>query len=368
MTVTFEKAVKREAKGRVALIGPAGSGKSYTMLTLARLLAGPSGKIAAIDTEHGSLSKYADLFDFDVIELDSFTADNFLDALEAASAAGYSVFCCDSLSHFWMGKDGALEFVDERKKRARDQMEGWKDWRPQERAMIDGILAAPLHVLVTMRTKNEYRDEEYTDRDGKKKTKRIKIGLAPVQRDGMEYEFDLVALMNDDNDFIVDKSRCSALAGKAIGKPTDKDFRPFAEWLSGAPAKPKAEARPVESHEQLSERRITEEKEKATRRPTERALDAAVTGKAPPTVPPSPFQAMIAKFAEAKAAIGSDHYYRILAEHGFKHANEIKDPNVTGVLIVKEMRDIAKAEKRFMASNDDLPEILTQEAPSGQAS
>jgi energy-coupling factor transporter ATP-binding protein EcfA2 len=343
MTVTFEKAIKREAKGRVALIGPAGSGKSYTMLTLARLLAGPSGKIAAIDTEHGSLSKYADLFDFDVIELASFTADNFLDALEAASAAGYSVFCCDSLSHFWMGKDGALEFVDERKKRARDQMEGWKDWRPQERAMIDGILAAPMHVLVTMRTKNEYRDEEYVV-DGKKKTKRIKVGLAPVQRDGMEYEFDLVALMDDDNNFIVDKSRCSALSGKLIGKPKEKDFLPFADWLSGAPAKPKAEVRPAES--------------------TVAAKSAAKAE--PPAVPPSPFQAMIAKFSEAKAAIGSDHYYRILAEHGFKHANEIKDPNVTGVLLVKEMRDIAKAEKRFLASNDDLP-VELQEASSGQA-
>src|SRR5437016_2786217 len=61
----FTKAVKYNAKGRVALIGPAGGGKSFTALVLARALAGPTGKIAAIDTEHGSLSKYADLFDFD---------------------------------------------------------------------------------------------------------------------------------------------------------------------------------------------------------------------------------------------------------------------------------------------------------------
>src|ERR1700683_2729581 len=81
--ITFTKAVKYADKGRVALIGPPGSGKSYTMLLLARALAGPSGRIAAIDTEHGSLSKYADIFDFDVIELDTFSPETFTDSLHA---------------------------------------------------------------------------------------------------------------------------------------------------------------------------------------------------------------------------------------------------------------------------------------------
>jgi energy-coupling factor transporter ATP-binding protein EcfA2 len=138
--IQFRKAVKYDARGRVAMIGPAGSGKSYSALLLARLLAGPGGKIAAIDTEHGSLSKYADLFDFDVVPLDSYTPENFIDALTAAEQSKYDVFLCDSLSHFWMGKDGALEFVDERKKRSAsrggDQMEGWKDWRPHEPARM----------------------------------------------------------------------------------------------------------------------------------------------------------------------------------------------------------------------------------------
>ncbi len=126
---TFRKAVKYAAKGRVALIGPAGSGKSYTMLLLARALAGPKGRIAAVDTEHGSLSKYADIFDFDVMELDSFSPETFVNALHASEAAGYNVFCCDSLSHFWVGKDGALEFVDMAAKRNRDNMGGWKEFR-----------------------------------------------------------------------------------------------------------------------------------------------------------------------------------------------------------------------------------------------
>ncbi len=236
----FTKAVKHQAKGRVALIGPAGAGKSRTMLYAAKQLAGRQGKIAAIDTEHGSLEKEADLFDFDICKLTSFSAQNFLAALKDAEAAGYAVFCCDSLSHFWMGKGGALEFVDDRRARHKDQMGGWKDFRPHERAMVDAMLASPCHVLVTMRTKTAY--DEVTGEDGKKK--RVKVGLAPVQREGLEYEFDLVGYMDEDHNLVVDKTRCSWYAGKTLRLPNETAFAPFAEWLHGAPAGPQAAPKP----------------------------------------------------------------------------------------------------------------------------
>lgn len=241
--MTFKKAIKYNARGRVALVGPPGSGKSFTMLRWARLLAGPTGKIAAIDTEHGSLSKYADLEDFDVIELDSFSPDNFLAALTEAEKAGYAVFCCDSLSHFWVGKDGALEFVDTRAKRNgnTDSFSGWKDFRPHERSMVDRMIASPCHIIVTMRTKSEY----VTEKNDRGKTVRRKIGLAPVQREGVEYEFDFVGTLDEDNTLIVDKTRCPAYAGKAIVKPSAESLVPFAEWLKGAALPPPAQPRTI---------------------------------------------------------------------------------------------------------------------------
>jgi len=235
-TNPFAKAEKYDAKGRVALIGPAGGGKSFTALVLARALAGPNGKIAAIDTEHGSLSKYADLFDFDVLELDSFSPQSFIDGLHAAEENGYNVFLCDSLSHFWTGKDGAWDFVDMAQKRHKDQMGGWKEFRPHERLMMDELITSPCHIICTMRTKTDY--QEQTDEKGRKK--RVKIGLAPVQREGLEYEFDLVGYMDEDHTFAVDKTRCPAYSEKAYTKPGPKQFAPFVEWLKGSvrPEKP----------------------------------------------------------------------------------------------------------------------------------
>lgn len=233
MAIQFKRAVKHAAKARVALMGPAGSGKSYTMLQLATLLAGPNGKVAAVDTERGSLSKYADLFAFDVIELDSYSPENFLATMDVAEAEKYDVICFDSLSHFWMGKDGALEFVDMASKKHRDGMGGWKDFSPIERRMVDRMTGSPAHVVVTMRTKTEY--QEITDNNGKKK--RVKIGLAPVQRAGLEYEFDLVGYMDDENNLIVDKTRCPDMSGKIYTKPGAKDFAAFVSWLGGVDKK-----------------------------------------------------------------------------------------------------------------------------------
>jgi hypothetical protein len=104
--MTFQKATKRQAKLRLALIGPSGAGKTYTALTLATHLV-PGGRIALIDTKRGSASKYGDLFAFDVAELEPFLPRRYIDAIAEAQAAGYDVLIIDSLSHAWMGKDGA---------------------------------------------------------------------------------------------------------------------------------------------------------------------------------------------------------------------------------------------------------------------
>ena len=176
----FRKAVKRDAKLRLGLCGPSGCGKTFTLLKLATELGRP---VAFIDTERGSARKYADLFEFDVLELASFDPLNLIKLIDQASAAGYAVLCIDSLSHFWMGKDGELDRVDRISKAAGNSFAGWKQITPVHNALIDKLISAPMHILASMRSKTDW----VLERDEKTgKTVPRKVGLAPVMRDGIE--------------------------------------------------------------------------------------------------------------------------------------------------------------------------------------
>jgi hypothetical protein len=226
-TFTFAPASKSARKARIALAGPTGSGKTYTGLVLATTLA---DRVALIDTERGSASLYSGKngFSFDVLEMNTYDPRDLVGALGAAGAAGYGAVVIDSLSHFWEGTGGMLEQVDHASKRAGgNSFGGWKEARPMERAMIDALLAFPGHVIVTMRTKTEYVVEE--DSRGKKVPR--KIGLKPVQRDGIEYEFDIVADLDIENTCVITKTRCSELAGEVLRRPDELLGKRILAWL-----------------------------------------------------------------------------------------------------------------------------------------
>lgn len=229
--MSFVKATKKQSKLRLSLIGPSGSGKTYSALAIASHL---GSKLAVIDTERGSASKYAGEFSFDKLELSNFHPQKYIDGIKEAQDAGYDVLVIDSLSHAWMGKDGALELVDKAAKRQQSQntYTAWKEVTPLQNALVDAILQSNMHVIVTMRAKTEYVME--TNERGKSVPR--KIGMAPVQRDGMEYEFDVVADMDLDNNMIVSKSRCKDLNGLVVPKPGKNVADTLLNWLTdGAP-------------------------------------------------------------------------------------------------------------------------------------
>jgi AAA domain len=232
-TLSFSRASKEQAKARIALTGPTGSGKTYTALIVA---SGLGERVAVIDSERGSASKYADEFTFDTLQLTRFEPSALVDALAVAAHAGYDVLVVDSFSHFWSGTGGILEQVDNAAKRVGgggNSFAGWKEARPMERAMIDALLAYPGHVIVTMRAKTEYVVD--SDERGRKVPR--KVGLKPDQRDGIEYEFDIVGELDQENTLVISKSRAKPLSGMVISKPDTRFADAVLEWLNaGRPA------------------------------------------------------------------------------------------------------------------------------------
>jgi hypothetical protein len=230
----FKRASKQQAKLRLALIGLAGSGKTYSALSVATHLV-PGGKIAVIDTERGSASLYADRFSFDVLDLERHGPEDYCEAIEAAEQAGYDVVVIDSLSHAWAGRDGALEQVDKIAKREgkANNFTAWRDVTPKHNRLVDTMLSCRSHLIATIRSKMEY----VLEKDDKGKSSVRKVGLAPIQRDGLDYEFTVVGDMNLSHELIVSKSRCSAVGvGDIIDKPGEKLAKTLRDWLSSGAA------------------------------------------------------------------------------------------------------------------------------------
>jgi hypothetical protein len=229
---SFRKASKKQSRLRMALDGPAGSGKTLTGLRFAFAL---GKKVAVINTESGAVEKYLGMnpdgvpFDFDICDLPDFSPTRYTQIIQEAGRNGYDVILIDSLSHAWAGSGGALELKD---KKGGNSFTAWKDITPMHNQMIEAILRSPCHVIATMRSKMEYvLEEEVDSKTGAKKSVPRKVGMAPVQRQGMEYEFDIVADLDWTHTMNVTKSRCPAVDGLIVVKPGAEFISPVRQWL-----------------------------------------------------------------------------------------------------------------------------------------
>lgn len=223
----FKKAERKRSKLRLALCGPSGSGKTYSALQMAF---GMGGKVALIDTENGSASLYSHLGEFDVCEIaPPFTVQKYIEAIKGAEQAGYDVLVVDSLTHAWAGQGGLLEEVDKRasSSKSHNSYAAWRDVTPMHNRLVDTILQSNLHMIVTMRSKTAYEMEK----DANGKVAPVKKGMAPIQRDGLEYEFTVVLdLDNQKHVAEAGKDRTGLFDGKVF-VPTQETGKELIEWL-----------------------------------------------------------------------------------------------------------------------------------------
>jgi ABC-type dipeptide/oligopeptide/nickel transport system ATPase component len=241
VSAIFKKARREVVPAKIGLVGPSGSGKTYTALRLAGGLAN-GGRIALIDTEHGSASLYADEFDFDQATMaPPYDPARFAKAIEAATGEGYGVLIIDGISPAWQGQGGVLDIAEANKK-GNNSFSGWSVATPAHQRLVDAILSAPIHLICTMRSKTAWVMGEGN--------KPEKVGLEPVQRDGIDYEFSVVGELDVQHRMRVSKSRLRVLeVGQIVHEPSEglgAEIRSAIQTLRGS-AQPADEPRPVPS-------------------------------------------------------------------------------------------------------------------------
>lgn len=220
----IRKAERKKAKLRLGIAAPSGAGKTYSALLLAF---GLGGKVGLIDTEHGSGDLYAHLGDYDIISVEApYTVAKYTQAIKAFEAAGYATIIVDSLSHAWAGDGGLLDKQGKMADRGTNSFAAWRTITPEHNALVDAMLSSPCHIIATMRAKQEYVLE--TNSKGKQEPK--KVGMAPVQREGMEYEFTVMLDVDMNHIASASKDRTSLFDGQYM-KVTADTGKMLLAWL-----------------------------------------------------------------------------------------------------------------------------------------
>jgi hypothetical protein len=230
---------------KLAISGPSGSGKTYSALLIA---IGIGKKIAVVDTENGSASLYAGMekgplqgIEFDVLDINPpYTIQRYNEAITTAEKAGYDVLIIDGISPAWAGDGGLLAKKEALDARGGNSYTNWAGITKEHEIFKARLLNADIHLICTLRSKQDYVLE--VNEKGKQAPK--KVGMAPIQRDGMEYEFTTVFDLAMDHNAIASKDRTSLFDGE-IFKPSAETGKKIMAWLSKG-AKPIAKPAPAE--------------------------------------------------------------------------------------------------------------------------
>lgn len=241
----FQKAERRQVKVKLGVTGPAGSGKTFSALRLAKGIAG-DGKVAFIDTENGSASLYSDRFDFDVLNVEApFTPDKYVEAIKAAVDAGYKVAVIDSFSHAW---EAVLDKKTAMDARGGNSFTNWGVAGKDLKTVLTEILQSDIHIIATMRSKTEYSQEK-DSQSGKTVIK--KLGLAPIMREGIEYEFSAVFDVGMNHEAATSKDRTGLFVDK-IFQVTEETGKQILAWLNTAKPAEQKPAPEKASQEQIA--------------------------------------------------------------------------------------------------------------------
>ncbi|MCF6129321.1 ATP-binding protein [Flavobacterium sp. AS60] len=201
----LKKSERKKAKIKMALQGPSGSGKTMSGLLIAQgLTNGNLSKVAIIDSESGSSNLYSHLGGYNVLKLDNpHSPERYVEAIDVCIKAGMEVVILDSISHCW---DFLLDYHASLQG---NSFTNWAKIKPLEKTFVDKILQSDIHVIATMRVKQDY---VLSERNGKMVPE--KVGLKAIQRDEISYEFTIVFDIDSKHFAVSSKDRTLLFEGK----------------------------------------------------------------------------------------------------------------------------------------------------------
>ena len=219
-------AQRKQAVIKMAIQGPSGSGKTYSSLLIANGLCKDWSKIGIIDTEYHSAHLYSALGPYNVLSLEEpFSPERYIEAIESCERAGMKVIIIDSISHEWEGTGGIL---DVHGNMAGNSFTNWSKLTPRHNAFVQKILQSPVHIIATIRSKQDY---VLTDKNGKMVPE--KVGLKGVTRDGMDYEFSLVLDLDIKHQATASKDRTGLFMDKFAFAPSALTGERIRTWCMG---------------------------------------------------------------------------------------------------------------------------------------
>jgi hypothetical protein len=252
MTFQLKKAIREQVNLIITLAGGTGSGKTVSAMRLATGLSGGK-RFAVIDTENGRALHHADNFDFDCGQLRApFSPMAYMEAIEAADAAGYPVIIVDSASHEHAGEGGLLDMHESElerlagsdyKRREQCKMTAWIRPKGDHRRFVQKLLQVKAHLILCFRAESKI---EVIKEDGKMKVvpKKSLVGLdgwVPICEKNLPFEATASFLLIADQPGIPHPIKLPDVLKPYFppGQPIDEEAgRRVAAWAAGATDKP----------------------------------------------------------------------------------------------------------------------------------
>lgn len=227
----------------VALAGGTNSGKTYSALRLARGIAGPTGKIAVVDTEGGRTLHLKKAFAFDVAMLDPpHRPERYADAARDTEDAGYDVLVIDSFSMEWVGMGGVLDWqIEEFERmgsREQNKLASWIKPKMAHKAMVYSFLQRRMPIIFSMRAEEK----------AKKEGRDVKAEWAPICNKAFPFEVTVSFMLQQNRQGVIDLSLPHKMEGQHRGIFRDGDQlaeqhgEALARWARGEDMRPAAGA------------------------------------------------------------------------------------------------------------------------------